>query len=54
VRSILKNARLAEAKGERAAKKVIYQEVADVMKSGDMQEGLQSFIERRAAVFKGK
>lgn len=54
VRSILKNARLAEAKGERAAKKVIYQEVADVMKSEDMQEGLQSFIERRAAVFKGK
>jgi enoyl-CoA hydratase/carnithine racemase len=54
VRSILKNARLAEREGEQAAKKVIYQEVADVMKSEDMKEGLQSFIERRVAVFKGK
>jgi enoyl-CoA hydratase/carnithine racemase len=54
VRSILKNARLAEREGEQMAKKVIYQEVADVMKSEDMKEGLQSFIERRVAVFKGK
>jgi len=54
VRSILKNARLAESKGEEAAKKVIYQEVSEVMKSDDMKEGLQSFIERRTAVFKGK
>ena len=54
VRSILKNARLAEKEGEEAAKKVIYQEVADVMRSEDMKEGLQSFIERRTAVFKGK
>ncbi|MBN1364018.1 MAG: crotonase/enoyl-CoA hydratase family protein [Syntrophaceae bacterium] len=54
VRSILKNARLAEMEGEEAAKKVIYQEVARVMKSEDMKEGLQSFIERRTAVFKGK
>jgi 1,4-dihydroxy-2-naphthoyl-CoA synthase len=54
VRSILKNARLAEKEGEQAAKKVIYQEVAEVMKSDDMKEGLQSFKERRTAVFKGK
>lgn len=54
VRSILKNARLAESQGEEAAKKVIYQEVSEVMKSEDMREGLQSFIERRTAVFKGK
>ncbi len=54
VRSILKNARLAEKEGEIAARKVIYQEVAEVMRSEDMKEGLQSFIERRAAIFKGK
>jgi enoyl-CoA hydratase/carnithine racemase len=54
VRSILKNARLAEKEGEQAAKKDIYQEVSRVMQSEDMKEGLQSFIERRTAVFKGK
>jgi enoyl-CoA hydratase/carnithine racemase len=54
VRSILKNARLAEKEGEQAAKKDIYQEVSRVMQSEDMKEGLQSFIERRKAVFKGK
>jgi len=54
VRSILENARLAEREGEQAAKKAIYQQVAEVMKSEDMKEGLQSFIERRSAVFKGK
>jgi len=54
VRSILQNSRLAEKQGEDAAKKVIYQTVSKVMKSDDMKEGLQSFIERRAAVFKGR
>ena len=33
---------------------VIFQDVANVMKSDDMKEGLQSFIERRTAVYKGK
>jgi len=54
VRSILENSRLAEKQGEEAAKKIIYQTVSEVMKSDDMKEGLQSFIERRTAVFKGK
>ena len=54
VRNILRNGRLAEAQGEQAAKKTIYQDVFEVMKSEDMMEGLQSFIERRTAVFKGK
>ena len=54
VRNILQNARLAEREGEQAAKKTIYQDVAKVMQSEDMREGLQSFIERRTAVFKGK
>ena len=54
VRNILKNSRIADREGEPAAKKTIFQDVATVMKSEDMKEGLQSFIERRAAVFKGK
>jgi enoyl-CoA hydratase len=54
VSNILQNARTAEREGELAAKKTIYQDVAQVMKSEDMKEGLQSFIERRTAVFKGK
>ena len=54
VRSILQNSRLAEKQGEEVAKKIIYQAVSEVMKSDDMKEGLQSFIERRTAVFKGK
>jgi enoyl-CoA hydratase len=54
VGSALKSCRLAALQGEEAAKAVIYQDVAEVMKSEDMKEGLQSFIERRTAVFKGK
>ena len=54
VRYILKNSRTAELQGEKAARQDIFQDVAGVMKSEDMREGLQSFIERRAAVFKGK
>jgi enoyl-CoA hydratase len=54
VRSILQNSRLADKQGEQAAKQTIFQDVAAVMKSEDMKEGLQSFIERRTAVFKGQ
>lgn len=54
VQNALKSCRLAAIKGEEAAKAVIYQDTAVVMKSEDMQEGLKSFMERRPAVFKGK
>lgn len=54
VLNILKSGRIAESEGELAAKKNIYQDVSKVMQSEDMKEGLQSFIERRTAVFKGK
>lgn len=53
VQNILKSGRLAEIRGEQAAKDLIFQDVAEVMKSEDMKEGLLSFIERRKAVFKG-
>ena len=54
VQGALKSCRVAALKGEEATKAIIYQDVAKVMKSEDMQEGLMSFIERRDAVFKGK
>ncbi len=54
VRSILKSCRTAALKGEQAAKDSIFQELEKVMKSEDVQEGIKSFIERRAAVFQGK
>jgi enoyl-CoA hydratase/carnithine racemase len=54
VQCALKSCRVAALHGEEAAKATIYQDVAKVMESQDMKEGLQSFIERRVAVFKGK
>lgn len=50
----LKSSRLAALRGEEAARAAIYKAMEEVMKSEDMKEGLQSFIERRAAVFKGR
>ena len=50
----LKLSRLAAREGEEAARGLVYPAMEEVMKSEDMKEGLQSFIERRAAVFKGK
>jgi len=54
VQNVLKSCRTAVLQGEEAAKAMIYQDVAEVMASEDMKEGLQSFIERRTAVFQGK
>ncbi len=54
VQTALKSSRVAALQGEEAARATIYQDVAEVMKSEDMMEGLLSFIERRTAVFKGK
>ena len=54
VQGALKSCRVAALQGEEAVKATIFQDVAEVMKSEDMKEGLLSFIERRDAVFKGK
>jgi enoyl-CoA hydratase len=54
VRNILQSCRVSALQGEAAAKASIFQNVAEVMKSDDMKEGLKSFVERRAAVFQGK
>lgn len=54
VQGALASCRKAALEGDEAAKAVMFRDVAEVMNSEDMKEGLQSFIERRAAVFKGK
>jgi enoyl-CoA hydratase len=54
VEAALKSCRTATLEGEQTARAGIYRDIAEVMKSEDMKEGLLSFIERREAVFKGK
>lgn len=55
VAATLKSARLARAKGEAAAFAELFDDMKNVvMQSEDAREGVQSFLERRAAVFKGR
>jgi enoyl-CoA hydratase len=56
VRATLDNARIATRKGKRmrAAIEHLAAQLPKIMKSEDAQEGLQSFLERRDAVFKGR
>lgn len=54
VAAILKSSRLAMSAGEAEAARRIFDDMPAVMGSGDAREGVQSFIERRAAAFKGR
>lgn len=54
VRGVLESSRIAALQGEAAAIAHIFPAMAELMKSEDIKEGLQSFLERRNAVFKGK
>jgi len=54
VQATLHNARLAVAEGQAAAAAALLPKLRELMVSTDAQEGLQSFIERRQAVFTGK
>lgn len=54
VQAILKSSRLAEAEGEAHAAAHIFDDMPGVMRSEDAREGVQSFLERRDAVFKGQ
>ena len=44
VHGALKSCRMAALQGEEAVQAIIFQDVAEVMKSEDMKEGLLSFI----------
>lgn len=54
VAAILKSSRLAMSSGEAEAARRIFDDMPAVMGSEDAREGIQSFVERRAAVFKGR
>src|SRR5229473_4371326 len=54
VRATLASARLAITDGEEAAIRQFLPDLQEIMKSEDMKEGIQSFIERRQANFKGR
>lgn len=54
VYATLKSARLARLQGETAALARLLPDLQPLMTSEDVQEGIQSFIERRTAVFKGQ
>lgn len=54
VRATLASARLAMTRGEEEAIRRLAPDLAPILQSEDAQEGLQSFIERRQAHFKGQ
>ncbi|WP_281783812.1 crotonase/enoyl-CoA hydratase family protein [Sinimarinibacterium flocculans] len=54
VRAILKSSRIALHEGEHAAAARVFEDMGAVMHSEDAHEGVQSFLERRDAVFKGR
>lgn len=54
VQGSLRSSRLALHEGEAAAIGPMFQGLGEVMRSDDAAEGVRSFVERRAAVFRGK
>ena len=54
VQGSLKSSKIAVSEGREAAKERMFPELRPVMASEDVKEGIQSFLERREAVFKGK
>lgn len=50
----LKSSKIAVSDGQEAAKQQLFTDLRPVMASEDVKEGIQSFLERREAVFKGR
>jgi len=53
VQATLKSGRVAKSQGDRAAIERLLPDLVPIMKSEDFKEGIQSFLERREADFKG-
>jgi enoyl-CoA hydratase/carnithine racemase len=53
VRATLTSARLARTQGEKPAIARLLPDLIPIMESEDLKEGIQSFIERREAKFRG-
>ncbi|KAA1176239.1 crotonase/enoyl-CoA hydratase family protein [Marinobacter salinexigens] len=54
VRGSLKSSKISVSEGQEAAKQQLFPELQPVMSSDDVKEGIQSFLERRDAAFKGR
>jgi enoyl-CoA hydratase/carnithine racemase len=54
VRAILKATRMSHLQGEEIAARHVFDDMPAVMGSADAREGVQSFLERRNAVFSGR
>lgn len=54
VKAALKSSKTARMHGDKAALQTVFDDMPAVMTSADAREGVQSFLERRPAVFQGK
>ena len=54
VQGTLRSSRLARMEGHDAAKARLFPDLKPVMESADVKEGINSFLERRDAVFQGR
>ncbi len=54
VQAILRSSRMAQTDGELKAADHLFDDMPSILESEDANEGLQSFVERRDAVFKGQ
>lgn len=54
VQAVLRSSRLAQVEGETVAARRVFDDLPAIMASEDAQEGVRSFLERRAAVFRGR